>query len=730
MDFGHHCLSGRFPNELEPNPPSEALALVKCDDVANTQNCGLVQLKHTVSPDELYMQQSYGYRSGLNKTMTSHLGELVQEVCSRLVLLKNDFVLDIGSNDATLLKSYDKRTPLTKVGVDPGAAQFAQYYDQECKLICGFFSAEIFRKAYGFSPKVRIITSISMFYDLPDPLAFAKDVQQLLAPDGVWVSEQSYIVTMLQSNSMDTICHEHLEYYALKQFDFIAEQAGLKIVDASLNACNGGSIRLTFAQKYNTAVKTNQLGIDAIRKLESSMQLNTLQPYANFERNCGLVKRNLVTFITSQRLIGKTIYLYGASTKGNTLLQYCGLDNSVIRAAAERNPDKYGRRTPKTNIPIISEAEMRLANPDFLLVLPWHFKSEFLEREQSYLNQGGQFIFPLPNVSIVSGRKKAFVTGITGQIGHYLQQILVENNYHVYGTTRHLTTVPPGVHLLQLDLQDNEHQLEPFLEMLVPDEVYNLAAETDAVESLSKPLETISINGVFVTRLCEIIHRLQLKHKKVVKLFQANSAELFKGSGNVMLNESNTDFHPKNPYGLGKLLAYWTIRYYRESFGLHFSNGIIFTTESPYRNPKFVIRKITQKIAQIRDGKTTDLGLGQLDSCRDWIHAYDVANAAFQILQQSLPNEYIISLGELHMLREVIEQCFGKIGVELEWTKEQAVDKNTGFVYVRVDPNFFRTYEAPSQKLLGDNTRLKSIGWAPKFTFGDILDDMLRAETF
>jgi GDPmannose 4,6-dehydratase len=240
-------------------------------------------------------------------------------------------------------------------------------------------------------------------------------------------------------------------------------------------------------------------------------------------------------------------------------------------------------------------------------------------------------------------------------------------------------------------------------------------------------LETIDINGTFVVKLCELIHQLQLKHNKQIKLFQANSSELFKGSGNLIINESNLNFYPKNPYALGKILAYWTIRYYRETYGYHFSNGIIFTTESPLRNPKFVIRKLTQKIAEIRDGKISDLVLGQIESCRDWIHAYDVANAAYQILQEPKSDEYVISLGELHFLHEVIEECFDRIGIKLKWVDNQAEDEKTGFVYVRVDKTLFRNYETPTQKLLGDNQKLKNIGWKPHFTFKKIIDDMLQS---
>lgn len=382
MDLGVHRLSSRFPAKDEPEPIEVPLVLVKCTN----DECNLLQLSHNTSEDELYLQH-YGYRSGLNSTMINHLYNLVEDVKSKVHLDNNDIVVDIGSNDSTLLRNYEN---VRCVGIDPTGTQFKQYYPEHIHLIPNFFSAQACLDHY--TEKTKVITTVSMFYDLPDPVAFAQDIKSILHPDGIWVTEQSYCVTMLENNSFDTICHEHLEYYTLKQFEYIADVVGFKIVDVTLNSCNGGSFRVTLCHDDNERTVSER-----VKELhDKELVLDT----DGFTQRCNNEKEKLMTYLRSEKESGKNIYLYGASTKGNTLLQYYGLDNTIITAAAERNPEKYGRRTPGTNIPIISEKEMREAKPDYLLVLPWHFKTEFLEREKEFLSNGGKIIFPLPEMQI------------------------------------------------------------------------------------------------------------------------------------------------------------------------------------------------------------------------------------------------------------------------------------------------------------------------------------------
>lgn len=395
IDLGEHALTGRFPAPHEPNPPIAPLALVKCNDKTNSQHCGLLQLKHNMDADELYFHD-YGYRSGLNRTMTEHLQGVVREIEKRVALKEDDVVIDVGSNDATMLKAYS--APVKKVGIDPTGKQFQKFYTEDMTLVADFFNRANVEKAIG-NRKAKAITSIAMFYDLPDPVAFVRDIRASLDKEGVWVFEQSYMPTMLETNSFDTICHEHLEYYALKQIQWMIEHGGMKIIDVSFNDINGGSFRTTVCHADASFVPEKDK-IARILQKEHGQGLDTLIPYESFKERVEEVRAKLVGFLKEEKRKGKSIYLYGASTKGNTLLQYFGLGPETFTAAAERNPEKYGRRTPLTNIPIISEAEARAAKPDYFLVLPWHFKNEFLEREKAFLDSGGKFVFPLPKFEV------------------------------------------------------------------------------------------------------------------------------------------------------------------------------------------------------------------------------------------------------------------------------------------------------------------------------------------
>lgn len=384
LDLGDQGLASRFPAQGEADPQKVPLALVKCSN----PECGLVQLKHTVKNTELY-EHAYGYRSGINATMTNHLKSLVETIEKKVELHWGDVVVDIGSNDATLLKSYSIEG-LKKIGVDPTGTQFKEYYTDDIQLIPTYFSSGVMGDV-----KAKVITSISMFYDLPDPVQFMRDIKNVLHPQGIWVMEQSYMPEMLNTNSFDTVCHEHLEYYGLKQIKYAAKFANLKVIDVEFNPCNGGSFRVFLAHPLEFPV--NESKLTEILNNEEFMNLGSIDPYKEFEERCKKIRSDLLGFLSTQ----KSVYIYGASTKGNTLLQYCGIDTTKVVAAAERNPRKYGCRTPITNIPIISEDEMRKRKPDVLLVLPWHFKKEFIEREQEFLKNGGTIVFPLPNLEII-----------------------------------------------------------------------------------------------------------------------------------------------------------------------------------------------------------------------------------------------------------------------------------------------------------------------------------------
>jgi len=384
--LGDHVLSSRFPRIDESDPPRAPLVLVKC-----AGECGLLQLSTTVDNTELYTD-SYGYRSGINESMQEHLRKLVGDITSICAPAAGDVVLDIGSNDGTLLSYYPSYTK--RIGIDPTGIQFLKYYNSEIKLIPEFFSRDVFRKEMG-EKNAKYVTSISMFYDLPDPLSFVKDVAGIMSEDGIWTMEQSYAPTMLENTLFDTICHEHLEYYCLKQIEWMVSRAGLRIINASLNECNGGSFRM-FICHENADYKTDYKSIEKLRHKE----INTSQMINIFVKECKEYKEKINETIHEILRKGETISIYGASTKGNTLLQFCGIDSTMIKNVAERNEMKYGCRTPGTNIPIISEDEVRKTHPSYMLVLPWHFRESIIDREGDYLKNGGKFIFPLPYIEI------------------------------------------------------------------------------------------------------------------------------------------------------------------------------------------------------------------------------------------------------------------------------------------------------------------------------------------
>ncbi len=397
IDLGEQYLQGSFVKPGKEIPPIRKipLILVRCDPTHDENACGLLQMAHTVPPVVLY--SSYWYRSGTNRTMTEHLASIAAEAAA-MVGLQNARVLDIGCNDGTLLKSYP--ATFLKFGIDPSDA--ARAVDEGIAVVQDLFpSKELEQRSHG--EKFDIITAIAMFYDLEDPVAFVKAVKQNLSENGIWVFEMSYMPLMLEMNSYDTICHEHLEYYSFAVIENVLRRAGMKIVRATLNEVNGGSIRCFAAHescfKYTTKEHVDE--IESLRRKEFDVELDTNKPYRDFQDRINKHREELSGLVKRLKKEGKRIHIYGASTKGNTMLQFCGIDNTLIDYAAERNQAKYGARTLGTDIPIISEAESRALRPDYYLVLPWHFKREFLERENQTILSGTRLIFPLPNIEII-----------------------------------------------------------------------------------------------------------------------------------------------------------------------------------------------------------------------------------------------------------------------------------------------------------------------------------------
>lgn len=391
LNLGTQALTGVFPKSKQEKVSVAPLELVWCP------GCGLLQLKHSFEPTEMY-GENYGYRSGLNQSMVSHLAGKVSYL-ERIVRLKaNDIVLDIGSNDSTCLQAY-RTSGLQRMGIDPTGRKFAHYYPKDIKLIPEFFSAEAYRAAA--KDPARVITSIAMFYDLEQPVAFAKDVASILSADGVWHFEQSYMPSMLRLTSYDTICHEHLEYYSLQVVQRILDAADLMLADVGMNSVNGGSFAVTAVHKSNRQIRRNRAVIDWMLEQEHRIGLTSPRPFREFEDRVFKHREDLTRLVRSLRADGKTVLGYGASTKGNVVLQFCGLTNQDILAIAEVNEDKFGSYTPGTQIPIISEPDARAMDPDYFLVLPWHFKEGILRREKEFIERGGKMIFPFPEIEIV-----------------------------------------------------------------------------------------------------------------------------------------------------------------------------------------------------------------------------------------------------------------------------------------------------------------------------------------
>jgi len=385
----------------QPDGPKAPLELVLC------QQCWLLQLRHTVPGEMMY--QEYWYRSGTNQTMRDALADVSRSAAKLMHLKTGDSVLDIGCNDGTLLGSY--AVPgLYKIGFDPAENLAVLSRKVADKVLVGFFDAERFLSESDLSKlRPKVVTSIAMFYDLEDPRKFVADIQRVMDPDGLWIIQMSYLPLMLKQNDFGNICHEHLEYYSLQALEYLLDLHGFSVVDAELNDVNGGSIRAFIRHRGadqnifgdQTYREQAAVRLSSLRERETELGLNTATPYLDFAERVRRIKQQVSRFVKDQVKQEKRVFVYGASTKGNTMLQYFELDHSVIDAAAERNPDKWGKVTVGTRIPIISEAEARAAKPDYFLVLPWHFIEEFKDREHAYLSSSGKFIVPLPQFELI-----------------------------------------------------------------------------------------------------------------------------------------------------------------------------------------------------------------------------------------------------------------------------------------------------------------------------------------
>jgi len=389
FSLGKMSFTGKFPKNFKDNIPKALINLIMC------KSCKLVQLDRNFNPKYLY-DKNYGYRTGINATMTNHVEMVVNEAVKLVKLKREDAVLDIASNDGTLLSFYKKY--IFRVGCDPLVKKYKEYYKDINFGIADFFNFDVIKKK-GIDKKFKIITALSMFYDLPDPNKFLKDVKKVLHKDGVFILEHADLLSIIKNCQFDTICHEHLEYYSSKITAELMKTHKLKIFDIKLNNINGGSKRYFICHddakyKYNNKV-------DKILKEEIKFKLDKVKTFINFFKLINSQKSKLIKLIKKIKDSKKSIHGLGASTKGNVLLQYFNISNKQIKYIADRNPQKYNTYTPGTKIRIISEKLSRKIKPDFYLVLPWHFKTEILKRETLIRRNGTRFIFPLPKMKII-----------------------------------------------------------------------------------------------------------------------------------------------------------------------------------------------------------------------------------------------------------------------------------------------------------------------------------------
>ena len=388
LNLGHQTLTGVFPRTAQESLTRGPLILVKCTGAGR---CGLLQLQHSYTLSEMY-GANYGYRSGLNPSMVAHLRSKVERIKSYGVIYSGDIILDIGSNDGTTLRQY--ALPHCRlVGMDPTGSKFIEHYTSDIELIADFFSAETFQSRFG-TEKAKVVTSFSMFYDLEDPVDFMRQVSEILHDEGIWVLEQSYMPLMLDTNSYDTVCHEHLEYYALAQITWMAERAELEVVDVELNDVNGGSFSLVIQKKGGKLVPKE--AVASLRSTEALRNLDSEATYGAFSSRVEASRMELLDFLNRAKAQGKRVAGLGASTKGNVLLQYCGIDSSLVYAIGEVNPDKFGAVTPGSKIPIVDEKQILSDAPDYVLVLPWHFRG-FFDSQPRYANLN--LVYPLPSLS-------------------------------------------------------------------------------------------------------------------------------------------------------------------------------------------------------------------------------------------------------------------------------------------------------------------------------------------
>lgn len=391
LELGNFIYSGIFPDKPWDETNRGNLTLVLC------MNCTLLQLSENF-PKSLLYGDNYGYRSGLNSSMIEHLEKISYRLLNKINIEENDIFLDIGSNDGTLLNSIGE-SKITRIGIDPTANKFKEYYKEGTVIVSDFFTNKNFMEISN--KKAKIITSIAMFYDLITPLEFVQDIKSVLANDGVWYFEQSYMPWMVRNNAYDTICHEHLEYYSLTSINRLLNLAELEIIDIEFNNANGGSIGVYATHKSSNYFKINPY-VNWQLSQESSFNLKDSSFFSSFVQNVEEYPHQVNSLLDQVMQDGYKVLGIGASTKGSILAQHCKLDCQKIPMIGEVNNYKFNKYLGGSDIPIVQENSVLDLRPDYLFIFPWHFKENLKQRFTGYLNNGGRLILPLPSIEIIS----------------------------------------------------------------------------------------------------------------------------------------------------------------------------------------------------------------------------------------------------------------------------------------------------------------------------------------
>ena len=376
-----------------------ALTMTLCDRARNPDGCGLLQLREEVEADLLYRR--YFYRSATSETMRNDLRDVVEDISGRLELKPQDIVVDIGANDCTTLAFYPEH--LRRVGFEPARNIDWSHVDRSITVINDYFSAKPFEQHFP-GAKAKAIGCNAMFYDLSNPNSFVADAKSILAPDGIWCIQLSYLPLMLTNMNFYDICHEHLSYYSLDALKKLMERNGLAVFDAATNAVNGGSLRafITHADNKRAFTEAGQRNLDALADIERKLKLDQAQTYRDYFTKIQDLAGRVNNFLEREIQAGGKVFGLGASTKGNVLLQFLGITKERMPYISERNPDKVGLRTLGTDFELISEQRARDLRPSTMVVLPWYFKKEIVAREQEYLRQGGKLLFPMPYAHVVT----------------------------------------------------------------------------------------------------------------------------------------------------------------------------------------------------------------------------------------------------------------------------------------------------------------------------------------